>query len=145
MEFFISSGKEKLCIDDVQKMLSKMVWSPGITKNEILKGIDNSALIVGAYIENGTQIGFLRVVSDKTRFAYLMDVVVNENCRGQGIGQKMVNFALSHPELKDVYQWFLMTADAHGVYEKCGFEPVKNPERLMSIIKPRPERSNFEG
>jgi hypothetical protein len=56
----------------------------------------------------------------------------------------MVKFALSHPELRDVYQWFLMTADAHGVYEKCGFEPVKNAERLMYIIKPRPDRNNFE-
>ena len=144
MEVVICSGKEKLCIDDIQDMLSKTIWSPGITKKEILKGIDNSALIVGAYNEDGTQIGFMLVVSDKTRFAYLMDVVVNENYRRQGIGTKMLNFALSHPELKDVYQWFLMTADAHGVYEKCGFEPINNPERLMSIIKPRPDRSNYE-
>jgi hypothetical protein len=66
-------------IDDIQNILSKVFWSPSITKNEIIKGINNSALVVGAYTDNGKQIGFLRVVSDKVRFAYLLDVVVNED------------------------------------------------------------------
>jgi GNAT superfamily N-acetyltransferase len=141
----IISSKKDIRIDDIHSMLSKVYWSPNITKNEILKGIKNSALIVGAYIESGQQIGFLRVVSDKVRFAYLQDVVVNEGYRRQGIGSKMVKFALSHPELRDVYQWILITKDAHGVYEKCGFESLKNPEKWMSIIKPRPDRANFIG
>ena len=87
----ICSDKESLRIDDIQNMLSKVIWSPNITKDEILRGIDNSALVVGAYTDNGKQIGFLRVVSDKVRFAYLLDVVVNEDYRQQGIGQSMGN------------------------------------------------------
>ena len=141
----ISSNKKNLRINDIHKMLSKVFWSPNITENEILKGITNSALVVGAYNERGKQIGFLRVVSDKVRFAYILDVVVHEDYRRQGIGQKMVKFTLSHPELKDVYQWLLVTMDAHGVYEKCGFELLKNPEKWMSIITPRPDRANFMG
>jgi GNAT superfamily N-acetyltransferase len=141
----ISSNKEDLHIDDIHHLLSKVFWSPNITENEILKGIKNSALAVGAYTESGQQIGFLRVMSDKVRFAYLLDVVVNEDFRRQGIGQRMVRFALLHPELKDVYQWLLITKDAHGVYEKCGFELLKKTEKWMSIIKPRPNRANFIG
>jgi N-acetylglutamate synthase-like GNAT family acetyltransferase len=139
----ISSNKEKLNMSDIHEMLSKVFWSPGITENEILKGIHNSALVVGAYSASGRQIGFLRVVSDTVRFAYFLDVVVHADYRRHGIGQKMVKFALSHPELKDVYQWFLMTKNAHGVYGKCGFEPLTNPERWMTITKPRPDRTNF--
>jgi GNAT superfamily N-acetyltransferase len=145
MAIEISSNKEKFHIAEIHEMLSNVFWSPGITENEILKGINNSALAVGAYVEDGRQIGFLRVISDQVRFAYLLDVVVHENFRRQGIGRKMVKFALSHPELKDVYQWLLITQDAHGVYVKCGFEPLKNPEKWMSIIKPRPERTDFIG
>ncbi len=141
----ISSNQEKLNLSSIHSMLSKVSWSPGITENEILKGINNSALVVGAYTEEGRQIGFLRVVSDKVRFAYFMDVVVDEDYRRQGIGQQMVNFALSHPELKDVYQWLLRTADAHGVYEKCGFKLLENPENWMSIMNPRPDRDDFTG
>jgi N-acetylglutamate synthase-like GNAT family acetyltransferase len=143
MQVEIGSNKEDLLIEDIHDMLSKVFWSPDINKAEILKGIRNSALVVGAYAEQRKQIGFLRVISDKVRFAYLLDVVVHEDCRRQGIGQSMVKFALSHPELKDVYQWFLITTDAHGVYEKCGFEPLKNPLKWMSIIKPRPDRAAF--
>lgn len=145
MSFDISSKKEMLHLGNIHEMLSKAFWSHDITENEILKGISNSALVVGAYAANGKQIGFLRVVSDKVRFAYLLDVVVNEDYRRQGIGQSMVKFALSHPELKDVYQWLLVTKDAHAVYGKCGFEPLKNSEKWMSIIKQRPDRANFTG
>ena len=141
----ISSDRSDLRMNDIHQMLSKVNWSPNITVNEILKGINNSALVVGAYSDKDNQIGFLRVVSDKVRFAYLLDVVVREDYRRQRIGQRMVNYALSHSELRDVYQWILITKDAHGVYQKCGFELVKNPEKWMSIIKPRPDRPHFSG
>jgi GNAT superfamily N-acetyltransferase len=126
-------------------MLSKVYWSPGITPNEILKGMENSALAVGAYTGDGRQIGFLRVISDKVRFAYLVDVVVHEDFRRRGIGRGMVSYALSHPELADVYQWILITSDAHGIYEKCGFESLQHPEKWMSIMKPRPRRDDYPG
>jgi GNAT superfamily N-acetyltransferase len=145
MTIEISSDQQKLNISSVQEMLSKVSWSPGITENEIQKGINNSALVVGAYTENDRQIGFLRVVSDKIRFAYFTDVVVHPDFRRNGIGQQMVKFALSHPELKDVYQWLLATADAHGVYAKCGFKPLKEPEKWMAIANPRPDRTIFNG
>jgi len=141
----INAHIENLRIDDIHAMLSKVFWSPNITKAEILKGIKNSALVVGAYRDETRQIGFLLVVSDTVRFAYLMDVVVQEDYRRQGIGQRMVNCALSHPDLKDVYQWLLITKDAHGVYEKCGFTLLKNPEKWMSILSPRPDRPDFMG
>ncbi len=141
----ISSDLDKLRIDDVQKMLSKAFWSPGITKNEIQKGIRNSALVAGAYMETGRQVGFLRVISDKVRFAYIMDVIVSEELRRKGIGQRMVRFAMAHPELHDVYQWLLITQDAHGVYEKCGFQEIERPELWMSVIKPRPARTKYDG
>jgi len=126
-------------------MLAATYWSPGITKNEIAKGIRNSALVVGAYDENGRQVGFCRVISDKTRFAYLLDVIVAPDYRHRGIGQAMVRFAMSHPDLKDVYQWILKTSDAHGVYGKCGFAPLAETEKWMGNMKPRPERREFEG
>jgi len=141
----INANIENLRMDDIHAMLSTVFWSPNITKAEIVKGIKNSALVVGAYREDTRQVGFLRVISDTVRFAYLMDVVVHEDCRRQGIGQRMVNFALSHPDLKEVYQWLLVTKDAHGVYGKCGFTPLNNPEKWMSIISPRPDRADYTG
>ncbi len=126
-------------------MLAETYWSPGITKNEIEKGIRNSALVVGAYDTSGRQVGFCRVISDRTRFAYLLDVVIAPDARHNGIGQAMVRFAVTHPDLQDVYQWLLKTSDAHGVYGKCGFEPISDPEKWMGRMMPRPDRSEFPG
>lgn len=55
----------------------------------------------------------------------------------------MVRFALGHPDLREVYQWLLVTRDAHGVYEKCGFKPLEHPDKWMAIIRPRPDRSDY--
>jgi GNAT superfamily N-acetyltransferase len=141
----LSADPGRLRLDDVHAMLSKTFWSPGITKEEIASGIRNSALVVGAYASDGRQVGFCRVISDKTRFAYLLDVVVADDCRRQGIGRAMVRFAVTHPELRHVYQWLLKTSDAHGVYAKCGFAPIGDTQKWMEIFRQRPERTTFDG
>jgi GNAT superfamily N-acetyltransferase len=144
MKTNLSSDPARLRLDDIQGMLSKTYWCPGITKDEIAHGIRYSALVVGAYKDDGRQAGFCRVVSDRTRFAYLLDLVVADDCRRQGIGRSMVRYAVTHPDLRHVYQWLLKTSDAHGVYGKCGFSPIDDPERWMGIMKQRPERQTFE-
>ena len=135
----ISDGFERMDFVRVTELLSKAFWCPGIKIDEVKKGAFNSALVVGAFIED-TQVGYARVISDKTRFAYICDVMVYENYRRKGIGQKMVNHILSHKELEEVYQWLLITKDAHGVYKKSGFEPITRPEGWMEIRHRRPER-----
>lgn len=43
----------------------------------------------------------------------------------------MTNAALAHPRLQTVQTWILGTEDAHGVYAKVGFSPLKYPDRYM--------------
>lgn len=136
----IRDGFENMDFTGVTEMLAKALWSPGIRINEVKKGAANSALVVGAFTAAGMQVGYARVISDKTRFAYLCDVIVREDCRKKGIGQAMVNHILAHKELKDVYQWLLITNDAHEVYEKSGFKHISRPESWMEIRQRRPER-----
>lgn len=52
----------------------------------------------------------------------------------------MMNAILTHNELKDVYQWLLITKDAHGVYNKVGFKPVSRPLDWMEVRYDRPKR-----
>ncbi|MGD0779328.1 MAG: GNAT family N-acetyltransferase [Dehalococcoidales bacterium] len=123
----------------VTTMLSKAYWSTGIKIDEVKKGASNSALMMGVFFNNG-QIGYARVISDKTRFAYILDVFVEENYRKKGVGQLMINDILKNNDLKNVYQWLLITRDAHGVYSKSGFKPLSNPNNWMEIKKERPAR-----
>lgn len=139
-EIIFKDGLEEIDFEKVTKMLSEADWSPGIRIDEVKQGAYNSSLVVGAFLPDGTQIAYSRVVSDRTRFAYIMDVYVHKNHRKKGIGQKMLEYIISHNYLKDVYQWLLRTDDAHDVYGKIGFEPVTHPEEFMEIKKGRPDR-----
>lgn len=132
----IREGMERMDFRKVSAMLAKAHWCPGITLEEVLRAAGNSALVVGAFVGE-EQIGYARVVSDKTRFAYFMDVIVEEAYRNNGIGQMMVRHILEHEELKSVYQWLLYTTYAHGVYEKMGFTPTAHGQNLMEIWQPR--------
>jgi GNAT superfamily N-acetyltransferase len=110
--------------------LAGSYWSPGISAREVEFGFRNSTVVVGAYAA-ARQVGCLRLASDRTRFAYVMDVFVDPSCRRRGLARRMVRFAMEHPELLLVYQWMLGTHDAHGVYAELGFAPLPHPERFM--------------
>ncbi|MBN1959453.1 MAG: GNAT family N-acetyltransferase [Deltaproteobacteria bacterium] len=140
VEYSLKHGFDEMDFDKVTDMLKDTYWCAGIKKAEVLQSATNSALVVGAFAFDGMQISYARVISDKTRFAYILDVIVDESCRRQGIGQAMVTHILTHSELKDVYQWVLATKDAHGVYEKVGFKSFAKPEYWMEIRYQRPER-----
>jgi N-acetylglutamate synthase-like GNAT family acetyltransferase len=139
-KYSLKHGYSEMDFDKVTKMLKDVWWSKGISKDEVIQGAQNSFLLVGAFDNENEQIGYSRVISDKTRFAYIMDVVVDDRYRKKGIGQSMISYILNHYELSDVYQWLLMTKDAHGVYTKVGFKPIAQPENWMEIRKNRPDR-----
>ena len=80
MDITIYDGIENLDFNKVTEMLSEAIWSKGIKEDEIKQGAVNSALVIGAFCNN-VQVGYARVISDKTRFAYIADVYVDENYR----------------------------------------------------------------
>lgn len=136
-DIVIKDGIENMDFKKVTKILSNAFWSKGIELSEVMQGAENSALIVGAFEQDGSQIGYARVISDKTRFAYITDVYIEEYFRKKGIGQKIINYILNHKELKDVYQWLLITKDAHEVYKKIGFNVTSRPLDYLEIRKER--------
>lgn len=127
--YIIEEGPGRMDWSRVHKWLSSSYWCLGITKDQVERAARHSALVVGAYLGE-EQVGYLRVISDKTRFAYLCDVWVDETHRRQGLARAMVRYALEHPDFSTAV-WMLATADAHGVYAPLGFSPLKEPQRYM--------------
>lgn len=139
IEYRIVSGCESMDFIKITAMLSTAYWSIGIKIDEVKKAAENSAFVIGVFDKND-QIGYARVISDKTRFGYISDVFVDEKYRKKGIGKLMVSHILKCDELKDVYQWLLYTKDAHGVYNRLGFKALRCPDEWMQIKNERPER-----
>ena len=57
--------------------------------------IDDAARVVGLY-DGGRQIGFCRVASDDTTYAWLFDVYVLPEYRGRGLGVELVREAVEN-------------------------------------------------
>ena len=138
-QLVVKDGVAEMDFERVRCMLAESFWSPGISHAEVVRGAENSALVVGAFFD-GLQIAYARVISDKIRFAYILDVYVAEAHRRKGVARTMMRHILAHRELKDVYQWLLITKDAHSVYSALGFAPVSRPLDWMEIRSVRPER-----
>ncbi len=131
----IKEGFLQMDFVKVTEMLTNAYWSVGISQAKVEKGAANSTLVFGVFDEADNQIAYGRVLSDKIRFCYLMDIIVDEAFRRKGIGQVLVNHILNHAELKDVTVFALRTGDAHGVYQKSGFMPIDKPEEWMILQK----------
>ncbi|MEA2149751.1 MAG: hypothetical protein QOD69_1581 [Solirubrobacteraceae bacterium] len=120
--YVISNDPARLDRETIWRFLRTTYWSPGIAREVVERGIDNS-LVFGLYAPDGAQAGFARVVTDRARFAWLADVFVLEEHRGRGLGVWLVETVVAHPELAGL-RLVLGTADAHGLYERFGFGPV---------------------
>jgi GNAT superfamily N-acetyltransferase len=108
----------------VHRFLSEeSYWARGIEPSELRIALRHS-LLFGLF-RGDKQIGFARVVTDMARFAYLGDVFVEPDARGQGLGTWLVASVLDHPDLRTVDRWVLLTQDAHGLYARFGFEPAE--------------------
>lgn len=125
----IDTNKNRLDIAVVHGFISTTYWAEGRPIVDIQTTIDNSYCF-GVYLD-GNQIGFARVVTDYTVFAYLMDVFILEEHQGKGYSSILMRTILADPKLKEIKTWRLATSDAHFLYAKFGFTPLARPENLM--------------
>jgi GNAT superfamily N-acetyltransferase len=132
-ECLISTDKTLLDVRMIYNFLSQSYWAAGRPFTIVKKAIENS-LCFGIYC-NKKQIGFARVVTDYSTFAYLADVFILEEYRGKGYSKKLLKTIVEYPELQSIKRWILATNDAHNLYAKFGFKSLKNPEKFMEIVK----------
>ena len=134
-EFTISTDRSRLEFDVIQKFLAdESYWASERTPEQTHRAIENS-LCFGLY-HDGKQIGFARVISDFATFAYVGDVFVLQEFRGQGLSKWLMETIVSHPDLQGLRRWVLATRDAHGLYKQFNFEALRFPERWMERTAP---------
>jgi GNAT superfamily N-acetyltransferase len=133
-ESTISTDAARLDLNIIHEFLTTSYWAAGIPLDVVRRSIEHS-LPFGVY-HGDRQIGFARVITDYATFAYLADVFVLENYRGQGLAKWLVEVIVAHPELKGLRRWMLATRDAHTLYSKVGFVVIKSPEGWMERRDP---------
>jgi N-acetylglutamate synthase-like GNAT family acetyltransferase len=134
--FKISTNPDLLDVDVIHAFLTRSYWSRGISRDLVIKSIDNS-LCFGLY-DQDRQVGFARVITDYTTHAYLCDVFILETHQGQGLGKWLIECVVTWPALQGIRRLVLATADAQEFYRKIGFSELTTPEMFMEKLYPRP-------
>jgi ribosomal protein S18 acetylase RimI-like enzyme len=135
MNIRISSDRADIDFEIVHHFLhDDAYWCRGVPRAVLEKAIAHS-LCFSAFVDD-RQVGFARVISDCATFAYLCDVFVLPEARGQRISKMLMDAIIAHPDLQGLRRFLLATADAHGLYARYGFVPLTRPERFMERYKP---------
>lgn len=126
-EYLVSTDPDLLDVEFVVRSLRTAYWAGDRPRDVILESI-RSSLCFGAYCD-GEQVGFARVVTDGATFSWLCDVFVDPRHRSRGLGKRLVAEIISHPAIGKT-SIHLATRDAHGLYEKFGFQPREVMRRV---------------
>ncbi len=131
-DYCISSDPSRLDLAFVHNWLSNVsYWSSGIPL-KLVERLVRHSFCAGVYHKSGQQVGFGRVVSDYTTFAWVTDVFIIDEHRGKGLSVELMNFIMDHPEMRVIRRWLLGTDLAHGLYRKLGFDDLDHPENFLT-------------
>lgn len=144
----ISDNPALLDVDRIAGWLAASYWASDRDRAAVERSLAHSAPY-GVYLASGEQVALARAITDLASFAWLGDVVVDGAWRGRGIGRWLVATVVDHLAGLGVPRFVLATRDAHGVYERVGFEPLRVPATWMEIdrratrpspadVRPRP-------
>jgi len=93
--------------------------------NQLIAG--SFAFVVAVNPSSGKAIGMGRIISDGISDAYIQDLVVLPEYRGQGIGKQLVNALLDRCLSKGI-TWIGLISEPEqdGFYSSIGFKTMKN-------------------
>ncbi len=134
-DYTVSTNPRKLNLDVIHEFLSRdSYWAKNRSRSLVERSLEHS-LNFGIYRAD-RQIGFARVVTDYATFAWLADVFIIEEYRGQALGKWLIETVISFEPLQGLRRWILATRDAHELYRKFGFSVVDQPDQWMEKREP---------
>jgi N-acetylglutamate synthase-like GNAT family acetyltransferase len=132
----ISTDRSDVDLDWLQAALSERAyWALGRSREVVERSVEHSLCF--SALDGTRQVGFARVISDLATFAWVCDVFVDEDRRGQGVGRMLMTAITSDPRLQGLKRTVLVTGSPE-FYAPFGFELIDRPERWMLRQGPGP-------
>ena len=125
-EYVLTDDKTRLDIKAITRLLADSYWAADRPRSTMEKAMEHS-ICFGLFCD-GQQVGFARAVTDHATFTWVCDIIIHPEHRRKGLGKWMVKCLLQHPELQTITH-VLRTKDAHGLYEKFGFQRAEYMRR----------------
>ena len=131
-DLLVSTDRARLDVDLIHRVLGATYWALGIPRDVVTRSIAGSVAF-GLY-DVDQQVGFARVITDLATYAYLADVFIVEERRGQGLGDWLVESIRLHPQLQGLRRFALITRDAGPLYARHGFTKPPEPFGYMELV-----------
>ena len=132
MRYSIIDDAGKMRIEDVMDLLKQTYWADKRSMAQVKKSMENSKCY-GVYAEEEKKlVGFLRVISDFATTYYVCDVIIDEIYQKKGLGAALVSYVENLPEYQGL-RGILITRDAHGLYEKFGYETLNGRAMVKGL------------
>lgn len=77
-------------------------WSTDRTNEDVEIILSKSSFYIGIVTDTNQLIAFSRVLTDYFQFSYIYDVIVQKMYRGHGLGKKLIETIINHPDIKDI-------------------------------------------
>ena len=115
--------KSKIDLEQLHQLLQiGAFWAKARSMEDMEIAITNSNPVVTVW-DGKALIGFARATSDGVYRAGIWDVVIHPSYRGWGLGRKLVETVLTHPQVNKVERVYLTTTNQQSFYERIGFKP----------------------
>ena len=132
MNYSILSDASQMDFSQVMALLKQTYWADKRSEEQVRKSMENSCCY-GVYLEDEKRlVGFARVISDFATTYYLCDVIVDEAYQNRGLGKALVSYIENSPEYAGL-RGILITRDAHGLYEKFGYETLNGRAMVKGL------------
>jgi ribosomal protein S18 acetylase RimI-like enzyme len=133
-----SEGRAKIDLYQLQNLFNiAAFWAKGRSIEDLSIAIANSKPVISVWDEEQL-IGFARANSDGIYRATIWDVVIHPEYQGKGLGIKLVETVLAHPQMQ-VERVYLMTTNQQAFYKKIGFQT--NSTTTMVLYNDQPNFS----
>lgn len=112
-------------------------WSKDRTYERVVKMLKASDIIIAFVDDHEELIGFCRVLTDFVYRGTLYDVIIKPDYRNMGLGAKLLDEVIHHPQLKEVENISLYClSEMIPFYEKWGFQYDLDGIKLMRRYNP---------
>src|SRR4028119_1436711 len=119
-------------ISELTDLYINEFWSQNRTRQDVTKMLVASDIIIGLVDECDRLIGFIRVLTDFVYRAFIFDVIVKSTHRNQGLGKKLLDSVVHHPQLQSVkYLALYCLPEMVPFYEQWGFTAEVGGLQLM--------------
>lgn len=138
------TDKSKVDLQQLQNLCNiTAFWAKDRSLEKLEIAIAYSHPVVSVW-DGPKMIGFARATSDGVYRATIWDVLIHPDYQRMGLGRKLVETILAHPQVNQVEKVYLMTTHQQNFYKKIGFQENQSTtmvicqsdfERLPAIIE----------